>query len=144
MVTVEKDLGKGGFIYMVVLTVLIFIALIATALFIDTQAIMASPDPGPLEWAMWLIMCLSIPFVLYHSAPYQRILPRPDSDGHHHFRCLAGGRRGRQLRLVVRLLTITPTCLIPKYGGFPSSSALPGSQFSMAPIWLPIFSFPWN
>jgi uncharacterized membrane protein len=71
----DKNLGRGAFIYMLIITGCIIIAGFYTAFFIDTIAVMKSPEPGLLEAAMWLIMCLIIPFAVWHSAARKGFKP---------------------------------------------------------------------
>ena len=75
MVNNDPNAGRVGFIIMSVITAGILISGPLTLLFVDTNRVLTTPGPGILEFCMWGIMCLAIPFSIWHSVVTKGAVP---------------------------------------------------------------------
>ena len=75
MVNNDPNAGRVGFIIMSIIAAVILISGPLTLLFVDTNRVLTTPGPGILEFSMWGIMCLAIPFSIWHSVVTKGTVP---------------------------------------------------------------------
>jgi putative membrane protein len=71
----DENAGRGAFILMCIISFGILLSAPFTMAFVDTHAVLTSKVPWLLEYAMWIIMCLAIPFSIWHSIVTKGFVP---------------------------------------------------------------------
>jgi bisanhydrobacterioruberin hydratase len=71
----DANAGRVGFLIMCAITAGILLSAPFTILFVDTERVLTTPGPGILEFCMWGIMCLAIPFSIWHSIVTKGLIP---------------------------------------------------------------------